>query len=383
MKTRRTLRCVLLLIAALVPARASAQTDVIEYYGVDALGSVRVVFDSAGNLINRMDYGPFGEQLAGSTFSRRVYAQLFRDGETGQDYAEARMYEVRTGRFAAPDPVFGSTADPQQWNRYAYALNSPLIFTDPTGLLANQCDGRITPPDSLGGAFKVSTTCSEGGGGVYGGGGSGGISWEMYLFLSGVSFGQRGVGSGRVDEPGGGKGRTRGSTIPTTPTTPVTPAVPATPTTTPTSHPTTTDEPPEDACTTSGWPRLFGDYYTASINVGSGWFGGTVTASMDRFGNVFAGFGGNVGKSATAVSGNLSVGWHLSTINDVFTPTTGRNFLGGYAVNASGGFMSGNGVTYSPGGGVGTEVGFYWPQIGAAATRSWRMGNIIPGNVCK
>jgi hypothetical protein len=104
---------------------------------------------------------------------------------------------------------------------------------------------------------------------------------------------------------------------------------------------------------------------------------------MDRFGNVFLGFGGNVGKSATLVSGNLSLGWHVSTLNDKFTPATGRNFLGGWAVNGSGGFMSGNGVTYSPGGGIGTEVGLYWPQTGTAVTRSWRIGNIIPWNVCK
>jgi RHS repeat-associated protein len=121
------------LVAALLPLPVAAQ-DVIEYYGVDALGSVRVVFDSAGNLINRMDYGPFGEQLAGSGYSRRVYAQLFRDGETGQDYAEARMYASRLGRLSAPDPVFSRLHDPQRLNRYAYAMNNPHSFVDPTGL---------------------------------------------------------------------------------------------------------------------------------------------------------------------------------------------------------------------------------------------------------
>ena len=40
------------------------------------------------------------------------------------------------GRFISPDPLLssGDISDPQSWNRYTYALNNPLIFTDPLGL---------------------------------------------------------------------------------------------------------------------------------------------------------------------------------------------------------------------------------------------------------
>ncbi len=219
MSVRLVLARLLLLVAVLLPMRASAQTDVIEYYGVDALGSVRVVFDSAGNLINRMDYGPFGEQLAPSGFGRRVYAQLFRDGETGLDYAEARMYQSRTGRFNAPDAVYAGLFHPQAWNRYNYALNNSLSFVDPDGLNAQACAGHSSYTEQTVDSDKpvpirMGITCD--------GGGGGGISAQMFFFLSGINFQQRGAGSGRVDEPGGGKGRTRGSTIPTTSTTPTT-----------------------------------------------------------------------------------------------------------------------------------------------------------------
>jgi hypothetical protein len=54
---------VFLLVA---PRPAAAQTETIEYYGLDALGSVRVIVDAQGNPIDRMDYGPFGENLKAS-----------------------------------------------------------------------------------------------------------------------------------------------------------------------------------------------------------------------------------------------------------------------------------------------------------------------------
>jgi hypothetical protein len=44
------------------------------------------------------------------------------------------------GRFLSVDPVLGDPTVPQSWNRYAYALNNPLRFTDPTGKYI--CDGN-------------------------------------------------------------------------------------------------------------------------------------------------------------------------------------------------------------------------------------------------
>ena len=40
------------------------------------------------------------------------------------------------GRFTSTDPLMASaqTAMPQSWNRYAYVLNNPLRFVDPSGL---------------------------------------------------------------------------------------------------------------------------------------------------------------------------------------------------------------------------------------------------------
>ena len=59
-----------------------------------------------------------------------------RDAETGLDYFGARYFSSAQGRFTSVDPLMASAhaSNPQSWNRYAYALNNPLRFTDPNGM---------------------------------------------------------------------------------------------------------------------------------------------------------------------------------------------------------------------------------------------------------
>ena len=49
------------------------------------------------------------------------------------DY-HARWYDPALGRFAQPDPLVPEPGNPQSLNRYAYVLNNPVKYTDPTGL---------------------------------------------------------------------------------------------------------------------------------------------------------------------------------------------------------------------------------------------------------
>lgn len=137
-RSRRSTGAVLLCLL-LLPASAWAQVppEVIEYYAFDAIGSVRVVFDVNGAIVGRMDYTPFGQELTGGTgLPQQRFAGLFRDGEAGLDHAQARSYQVRTGRFSTVDPLFAGLFEPQAWNRYSYAVNSPTVFTDGSGLNA-------------------------------------------------------------------------------------------------------------------------------------------------------------------------------------------------------------------------------------------------------
>jgi RHS repeat-associated protein len=48
------------------------------------------------------------------------------------DYV-ARGYSPALGRFISADTIVPGAGNPQAFNRYAYALNAPLRFTDPTG----------------------------------------------------------------------------------------------------------------------------------------------------------------------------------------------------------------------------------------------------------
>ena len=55
--------------------------------------------------------------------------------EYGLIHMNARLYDPQAGRFLSPDPYVQDPADTQGYNRYAYALNNPLRYIDPSGEL--------------------------------------------------------------------------------------------------------------------------------------------------------------------------------------------------------------------------------------------------------
>lgn len=133
----KPLLATLLLFTGSLPVRAQAPPVVVEYYHVDALGSVRAVTNQAGSVVARHDYAPFGEELPAPTGDDTLrFAGKERDTETGLNYFGARYYGNWRGRFTTVDPVLEiehAVAEPQLWNRYTYVTNNPLRYTDPTG----------------------------------------------------------------------------------------------------------------------------------------------------------------------------------------------------------------------------------------------------------
>lgn len=132
-----------------------------KYLTQDHLGSPRTITDQSGNVLSRHDYRAFGEEVYTGTASRttgqgygqadgvrKQYTGYERDYESGLDFAQARYYNSKLGRFTSADPLMASAnvKDPQTLNRYSYAMNSPYKFTDPLGLIADSSGGSPTGP---------------------------------------------------------------------------------------------------------------------------------------------------------------------------------------------------------------------------------------------
>ncbi len=111
-------------------------TGTTHYSHGDHLGSSSVLTSAAGVETRHWEYSPFGRERFGTTqpfaVSHRFTGQVL-DDETGLYYYGARYYDPNLGRFIQPDTVISDLANPQALNRYAYALNNPLKYTDPTG----------------------------------------------------------------------------------------------------------------------------------------------------------------------------------------------------------------------------------------------------------
>jgi RHS repeat-associated protein len=71
-----------------------------------------------------------------------VAGETERDSESELDNFGARYDSYNLGRFVSPDPVAGSTWNPQSLNKYSYVWNNPLKLTDPTGLVVSWEDSE-------------------------------------------------------------------------------------------------------------------------------------------------------------------------------------------------------------------------------------------------
>jgi RHS repeat-associated protein len=114
---------------------SSANTNLKWLVG-DHLGSTSVTADYAGTLISRTLYKPWGEvrYQSGTLPTKYTYTgQYSHTGDFGLMFYVARWYDPVLGRFAQADTIVPGAGKPLAWDRYAYALNSPIRYTDPTG----------------------------------------------------------------------------------------------------------------------------------------------------------------------------------------------------------------------------------------------------------
>lgn len=98
----------------------------------DHLSSVRLVTDSAGNVVEGTTYQPYGGRDNAAMQTSKGYVGERYDAETGLLYLNARYCDPAWGRFISPDD-WDPTLPGVGTNRYAYAGNDPVNGSDPNG----------------------------------------------------------------------------------------------------------------------------------------------------------------------------------------------------------------------------------------------------------
>ena len=120
------------------------ESESIRYIHTDHLGSWTAISDDTGTIINEQSYDAWGNRRSPATWTSggmAVQAPLFDRGFTGHEHLDGfqlinmngRMYDPVVSRMLAPDNFVQTPDFSQNFNRYSYALNNPLKYTDPDG----------------------------------------------------------------------------------------------------------------------------------------------------------------------------------------------------------------------------------------------------------
>ncbi|MDR1458848.1 MAG: hypothetical protein LBI60_01345, partial [Bacteroidales bacterium] len=110
-------------------------TRSLYYVQTDHLGSIRVVTTASQGFQTRYYYDAWGKQtlMSGSRITNRGYIGEEHLNDFGLINLNARLYDPVLGRFMGIDPYVQAADFTQSYNRYSYALNNPLRYTDPDG----------------------------------------------------------------------------------------------------------------------------------------------------------------------------------------------------------------------------------------------------------
>jgi RHS repeat-associated protein len=113
------------------------------YVLTDYLGSWDKVISETGTPIEEYSFDPWGRRRNPTnwTYTGVPTSFTFNRGYTGHEMLDAfglvnmngRMYDPILGRMLSPDNYVSLPEHTQGYNRYTYALNNPLVITDPSG----------------------------------------------------------------------------------------------------------------------------------------------------------------------------------------------------------------------------------------------------------
>ncbi|WP_078557062.1 DNRLRE domain-containing protein [Bacillus alkalicellulosilyticus] len=122
------------------PISLTNSTGTTFYYVTNRRGDVVRIVDASGNVVARYNHDPWGRVLTTSENTVVAgqpigYAGYVYDRETALYYLQARYYDPTMARFISRDPQIGSENHPFSQNMYNYAMNNPVMLTDPDGNL--------------------------------------------------------------------------------------------------------------------------------------------------------------------------------------------------------------------------------------------------------
>jgi RHS repeat-associated protein len=114
------------------------------YILTDHLGSITQILDENGNIVEEKSFDAWGRSRNPQTWAAlpptgtsngwdRGYTGHEQLPQFGIINMNGRLYDPLMGRMMEPDPLIIGANNSQGYNRYSYALNNPLSYTDPDG----------------------------------------------------------------------------------------------------------------------------------------------------------------------------------------------------------------------------------------------------------
>ena len=121
----------------------SDETVATRYFHKDHLGSIAIITNEVGAVVERLSYDAWGKRRfadgsddpAGSITSQttRGFTGHEQLADVGLVHMNGRVYDPLIGRFGSADPMVEDPFSTQGWNRYSYVGNNPVNFADPSG----------------------------------------------------------------------------------------------------------------------------------------------------------------------------------------------------------------------------------------------------------
>ncbi|MGL5694612.1 MAG: polymorphic toxin-type HINT domain-containing protein, partial [Peptostreptococcaceae bacterium] len=121
---------------AIATVRDIIGNETYYFYNKDMRESTTNLVDVEGKSVVAYEYTDFGEtEIKGDEnfYNEIGYTGGIYDNKTGLYYLNARYYNPEDGRFLTEDTYRGEFSDPSSMHLYAYCVNNPIAYTDPSG----------------------------------------------------------------------------------------------------------------------------------------------------------------------------------------------------------------------------------------------------------